>query len=114
MRPLLFSRPCLWLLPPSAVEKSRSQRVEELRSRNQPSTTVFGSQLGETVGYSWSFRLVNFPAPELSERAGGHDSERTKNITNEASMLLKTQGAAGKRTQNELKTKPDLSTKCEN
>ena len=31
-----------------------------------------------------------------------------KNNTNEASMLLKTQGAAGKRTQNELKNEPRL------
>jgi hypothetical protein len=32
MRPLLFSRSCLWFLPPSTVEKSRSQRAEESRS----------------------------------------------------------------------------------
>jgi hypothetical protein len=76
MRPLLFSRSCLWFLPPSAVEKSRSQRVEELGS--QPSTLSFGSQLGETVGHFWTFRLVDFPAPELSERAGRYDPERTQ------------------------------------
>ena len=177
---------CLWFLPPSAVEKSRSQKVEELGS--QPSTRSFGLQLGETVGHSWTFRLVDFPAPELSERTGGTtprntkyyersqyvfentrsvwktNSKRTqnepqneldferqmhrlnpnselsqarvragglrlemgrgteairsrkpgasrekyKNNTNEASMLLKTKGAFGKRTQNEPKNKPNL------
>jgi hypothetical protein len=91
MRPLLFSRSCLWFLPPSAVKKSRSQRVEELRS--QPSTPAFGSQLGETVGHSWTSRLVDFPTRELGERAGTHASEKTQNTTNEASMLLKTHGA---------------------
>jgi len=38
----------------------------------------------------------------LASEPGGHDSEKHKNNTNEASMLLKTQGAFGKRTQNEL------------
>jgi hypothetical protein len=72
--PLLFSRSCLWFLSQSAVEKSRSQRVEELGS--QPSTPSFGSQLGEALGHSWTSRLVDFPAPELSERAGRYDSEK--------------------------------------
>jgi len=79
---------CLGFLPSTAVKKSRSQRVEELGS--QPSTPSFGSQPGETVGHSWTSRLVNFPAPEPGERAGRHDCEETQNITNEASMLLKT------------------------
>ena len=94
---------CLWFLPQSTVEKSRSQRVEELGS--QPSTPSFGLQLGETVGHSWTSRLVDFPTPELSERTGRHDSEKTQNTTNEASMLLKTQSAL----ENELKTNPKRS-----
>jgi hypothetical protein len=106
MRPLLFSRSCLWFLPPSAVKKSRSQRVEELGS--QPPTPSFGSQLGETAGRSWTFRLANFSTREPGKRAGRHDSEKTQNNTNEASMLLKTQGAFGKQTQNELKNEPNL------
>jgi hypothetical protein len=183
MRPLLFSRSCLWFVPPSAVEQSKSQRVEELGS--QPPTRSFGLQLGETVGHSWTSRLVDFPAPELSERTGGTTRRNTKyyersqyvfdntgstlatklkrtqnganferqmhrlnsngelsregrvragglrlemrkgteairsrnpgaprekykNNTNEASMLLKTQGAFGKRTQNEPKNEPNL------
>jgi len=54
--------------------QSRSQRVEELGS--QPSTRSFGSQLMETVGHSWTSRLVDFPAREPGERAGRHDSEK--------------------------------------
>ena len=38
----------------------------------------------------------------LASEPGRHDSEKHKNNTNEASMLLKTQGWFGKRTQNEL------------
>jgi len=56
--------------------QSRSQRVEELGS--QPSTRSFGLQLGETVGHSWTSRLVDFPAPELSERTGGTTRRNTK------------------------------------
>jgi hypothetical protein len=40
---------------------------------------------------------------------GNKGTENTKNNTNEASMLLKTQVAFVKRTQNEPKTKPILS-----
>ncbi len=38
----------------------------------------------------------------LASEPRRHDSEKHKNNTNEASILLKTQGAFGKRTQNEL------------
>ena len=38
----------------------------------------------------------------LASEPGRNDSEKHKNNTNEASMLLKTRGAFGKRTQNEL------------
>ncbi len=43
-----------------------------------------------------------------------HNARKYKKSTNEASMLLKTQDGFGKRTQNELKTNPDLSAKCAN
>jgi hypothetical protein len=44
----------------------------------------------------------------LASEPRRYDSEKHKNNTNEASMLLKTNGAFGKRTQNELKNEPDL------
>jgi hypothetical protein len=84
----------------SAVEKSRSKG--ELGSRNQPPLRSFGSQLGETVDHSWTSRLADFHAPELSER-GATTPKKPKNNTNEANMLLKTKLCFWKRTQNELK-----------
>jgi hypothetical protein len=95
--PLLFSRSCLWFLPPSTVEKSRSQRVEELGS--QPSNLSFGSQLGRRWAIPGPPDSSISPAPELSEQAGRHDSEKKhRNNTNEASMLLKTQKSSWKRS----------------
>ena len=41
-------------------------------------------------------------------RKPGASREKHKNNTNEASMLLKTRGEFGKRTQNELKNEPNL------
>ena len=41
------------------------------------------------------------------ERSRGSGSTKSKNSTNEASMLLKTNEAFRKRTQNELKTNPN-------
>jgi len=50
---------------------------------------------------------ISRPRNLASER-GGMTPKKTQKNTNEASMLLKTQGAFGKRTQNELKNEPRL------
>ena len=77
---------------------------------------------GRSLGRRWAIpglpdSSISRPG-NLASEPGGMTPEKTQNNTNEASMLLKTQGAFGKRTQNELKTnpktKPDLSTKCGN
>ena len=83
-----------------------SQEVEELGS--QPSPPSFGLQLGETVGHSWTSRLVDFRPRNLASEPGGMAPKKTQNNTSEASMLLKTHRAFGKRTQNELKKEPSL------
>jgi len=44
----------------------------------------------------------------IRSRKPGASREKHKNSTNEASILLKTHGAFGKRTQNELKNEPRL------
>ena len=103
---------CLWFLPPSAVEKSRSQRVEELGSRKANRRPhLSGRSLGDRGPFP-DFPTCPMATREPGERAGSHDSKGTQNITNEASKLLKTHDSVGKRTQNEPKTKPDLSAKC--
>jgi hypothetical protein len=51
--------------------------------------------------------LISRPQ-NLASEPGKNDSEKHKNNTNEASMLLKKHGAFGKRTQNELKNEPNL------
>jgi hypothetical protein len=50
---------------------------------------------------------ISLPGNPATE-PGGTTPKKHKNDTNEASMLLKTHGAFGKRTQNELKNEPNL------
>jgi hypothetical protein len=106
MRPLLFSVPargfCLQV-------QSRSRGVKESRSRE-----VETNRRHRLSGRSWA-RLRAIPGlPDssvsrprnLASGPGGTAPKKTQNNTNEASMLLKTQGSFEKRTQNELKTNP--------
>jgi hypothetical protein len=76
------------------------RRVKESRSweSNNRRPHLSGCDLGRRWGRSWNFRLVDLRAPELGERVGGQDSEKTQNITNEANMLLKTNEVIWKRS----------------
>jgi hypothetical protein len=88
-----------------------SQEVEESKSPGVGKPTadpIFRVGAWETVGHFWTSGLVNFPAWNRGSEPGGTTPKKQKNNTNEASMLLKTQGAVGKRTQNELKKEPNL------
>jgi hypothetical protein len=108
MRPLLFSSvvpACGFCLQ----VQSRSRGVKESRSWEANRRPHFS---GRSLGRRWavsglSDSSISRPR-NLASEPGRHDSEKHKNNTNEASMLLKTQGAFGKRTQNGLKNEPNL------
>ena len=106
MRPLLFSVPacgfCLQV-------QSRSRGVKESRgweANRRPSLSGCG------LGRLWA--IPGLPDSSISRpwnlASGPGDTtpKKHKINTNEASMLLKTQVALGKRTQNELKNEPNL------
>jgi hypothetical protein len=83
--------------------QSKSRGVKESRSweaNRRPHLS------GRSLGRRWAIPGLpssSIPRPRnLASEPGRHDSEKYKNNTNEASMLLKTQGWSGKRTQNEL------------
>ena len=89
--------------------QSRSRGVKESRgweANRRPSLSGCG------LGRLWA--IPGLPDSSISRpwnlASGPGDTtpKKHKNNTNEASMLLKTQGAFGKRTQNELKNEPNL------
>jgi len=110
-------RPCQYAMPESPLlfssvvpacgfclqVQSRGRGVKESRSweaNRRPDLS------GRSLGRRWAIPRLpdsSISRPRnLASELGRHDSEKHKNNTNEASMLLKTQGAFGKRTQNEL------------
>jgi len=91
--------------------QSRSRGVKESRSRGVGNPTVDPIS-GLSLGRRWAIpglsdSPISLPGNPATE-PGGTTPKKHKNNTNEASMLLKTQGAFGKRTQNELKNEPNL------
>jgi len=101
MRPHLFSS----VVPAGGFclqVQSKSRGVKESRSweaNRRPRLS------GRSLGRRWAIpglpeSSISRPG-SLASEPGRHDSEKHKNNTIEASMLLKTQGTFGKRTQNE-------------
>jgi len=102
------------------VKESRSWKVETNRRPSRCSRGVKESRSwqanrparlsGRSLGRQWAIPGLRDSAisrpRKLSSEPGG--TTKTQNNTNEASMLLKTHGAIGKRTQNELKNEPNL------
>src|SRR5271157_2036637 len=104
------------------VKESRSGKVESNRRPARCSRGVKESRSweanrrprlsGRSLGRRWA--IPGLPESSISQhrnRASGRGDttpKETQNNTNEASMFLKTHGAFGKRTQNELKNGPNL------
>ena len=91
--------------------RSRNRGIKE--SRNWEVETNHGPHLsGRSLGRRWAIPglpdLSICPPGTLASEPGGTTPKKHKNNTIEASMLLKTHCSFGKRTENELKNKPNL------
>ena len=87
--------------------QSRSRGVKESRSweaNRRPHLS--GCSLGRRSGHSWTFRLVDLPAPELGERVGGQDSEKNTKYYERSQYVIENTWCVWKtnpkRTPNEL------------
>jgi hypothetical protein len=86
MRPLLFSRSCLWLLPPSTVKKSRSAKARAGRQMGRWADRCRG--VGHQLPTASAGRRPG--RRRLTPRPPGSSTYRRQNRGNKARMSMKT------------------------